>query len=96
MALKTICSGESPFLPGRLGWHLPNLEFQNTLQKWDVVIFQGNSTEPFPLKDSRHYFTESAVKMADMAHKEARVWFYFMTWASKDKPGQTEKLEKPI
>ncbi|MCN6072344.1 hypothetical protein MLS66_24565 [Escherichia coli] len=80
---------------GRLGWHLPNLEFQNTLQKWDVVIFQGNSTEPFSAKkDSRHYFTESAVKMADMAHKEGSRVVYFMTWASKDKPEQTEKLEK--
>ncbi|WP_230354370.1 DUF4886 domain-containing protein [Lelliottia sp. WAP21] len=80
---------------GRLGWHLPNLEFQNTLQKWDVVIFQGNSTEPFAAKeDSRQYFTESAVKMADIAHKEGSRVVYFMTWASKDKPGETAKLEE--
>ncbi len=80
---------------GRLGWHLPNLEFQNTLQKWDVVIFQGNSTEPFSAKeDSRQYFSESATKMADIAHKAGSRVVYFMTWASKDKPEQTEKLEK--
>ncbi|EOZ9300091.1 hypothetical protein A3462_06000 [Enterobacter bugandensis] len=80
---------------GRLGWHLPNLEFQNTLQKWDVVIFQGNSTEPFAAKeDSRQYFTESAVKMADIAHKEGSRVVYFMTWARKDNPGETAKLEE--
>ncbi|EEB1092777.1 hypothetical protein GJC41_18655 [Salmonella enterica] len=80
---------------GRLGWHLPNLEFQNTLQKWDVVIFQGNSTEPFSAKeDSRQYFTESAVKMAETAHKGGSRVVYFMTWASKDNPGQTAKLEQ--
>jgi hypothetical protein len=80
---------------GRLGWHLPNLEFQNTLQKWDVVIFQGNSTEPFAAKeDSRQYFTESAVKMADIAHKAGSRVVYFMTWASKDKPEETAKLEE--
>ncbi len=32
--------------------------------------------------------------MADMAHKEGSRVVYFMTWASKDKPEQTEKLEK--
>lgn len=80
---------------GRLGWHLPNLEFQNTLQKWDVVIFQGNSTEPFSAREeSRQYFTGSAIKMAGIAHKAGERVVYFMTWASKDKPEQTEKLEK--
>ncbi|MEF3109999.1 hypothetical protein QFI91_13000 [Raoultella sp. WB_B2P2-3] len=80
---------------GHLGWHIPNLVFQNTLQKWDVVVFQGNSTEAISKKSAtREYFTESAKKMADIAHKDNEKVVWFMTWASKDKPEQTEKLEK--
>ncbi|TQI82351.1 hypothetical protein FHU10_2674 [Serratia fonticola] len=80
---------------GRLGWHIPNLTMQNSLQKWDVVILQGNSTEPFSAKaESRDYFVESATKMADVAHKAGSKVVYFMTWANKDKPEQTAKLEK--
>ncbi|MEK0246860.1 DUF4886 domain-containing protein [Raoultella sp. BAC10a-01-01] len=80
---------------GHLGWHIPNLEFQNTLQKWDVVVFQGNSTEAISKKaTTREYFTQSAIKMADIAHKANEKVVWFMTWASKNKPEQTEKLEK--
>lgn len=78
---------------GRLGWHLPNLEFQNTLQKWDVVIFQGNSTEPISTnEETKAYFMDSADKMAKIAHQAGSKVVYFMTWANKDKPENTQKL----
>jgi len=80
---------------GHLGWHVPNLAFQNTLQKWDVVVLQGNSIEPISAKEkTRQDFTDAAKKMADMAHKEGSKVIYFMTWANKDTPEQTEKLSK--
>lgn len=80
---------------GHLGWHIPNLEFQNGLQKWDVVVFQGNSTEAITKKAAtREDFKQSAIKMADMAHKANEKVVWFMTWASKNKPEQTDKLEK--
>lgn len=61
---------------GRLGWHLPNLEFQNTLQKWDVVIFQGNSTEPFSAKKIRVTISRSPPSRWQIwLTKRARVWF---------------------
>lgn len=78
---------------GRLGWHLPNLKFQNTLQKWDVVIFQGNSTEPISAKQkSQKEFTDAATEMAEIAHKAGSKVVYFMTWAKLDSPEQTQKL----
>lgn len=80
---------------GHLGWHIPNLQFQNGLQKWDVVVFQGNSTETISKKAAtREYFTQSAIAMADIAHKANEKVVWFMTWASKNKPEQTDKLEK--
>ncbi|MEQ9723070.1 SGNH/GDSL hydrolase family protein [Yersinia alsatica] len=80
---------------GQLGWHIPNLNFQNSLQKWDVVVLQGNSMEPISAKaDSRQYFTDSATAMADTAHKAGSKVVYFMTWANKDKQEQTDKLAK--
>lgn len=80
---------------GRLGWNIPNLAFQNTLQKWDVVVLQGNSTEPISADDeTRRYFTDSATQMAASAHKAGSKVVFFMTWAEKNKPEQTDKLEK--
>ncbi|POT56429.1 hypothetical protein C3432_13475 [Citrobacter amalonaticus] len=78
---------------GRLGWQIDNLAFQNTLQKWDVVILQGNSMEPISKKEStRQNFVESATKMADMAHKAGSKVVYFMTWPGRDKPEDGQKL----
>jgi len=78
---------------GRLGWQLPNLEYQNSLQKWDVVVFQGNSTESISKKkSSREYFEQSATKMTDIAHKAGSKVVYLMTWAKKAKPEDTQKL----
>ena len=78
-----------------LGWHLPNLEFQNGLKHWDAVIFQGNSTEPISNKEAvRQAFAASATKMAEIAHDAGSRVVYFMTWAAQDKPEQTEELEK--
>ena len=80
---------------GRLGWHVPNLSFQNSLQKWDIVVLQGNSTESISAKEeTRKYFTDSARLMADTAHQAGSKVLYFMTWANKDKPEQTDKLAK--
>ncbi|CNL83636.1 DUF4886 domain-containing protein [Yersinia aleksiciae] len=80
---------------GQLGWHIPNLNFQNGLQKWDVVVLQGNSMEPISAKEkTRQYFTDSAKEMADIAHKAGSKVVYFMTWANKDKKEQTDKLAK--
>lgn len=80
---------------GQLGWHIPNLSFQNSLQKWDVVILQGNSMEPISAKtEVRQYFVDSASLMADTAHKAGSKVVYFMTWANKDKKEQTDKLAK--
>lgn len=46
---------------GNLGWQINNLAFQNSLQKWDVVILQGNSTESISKKEStRQNFVDSA------------------------------------
>ncbi|WP_319498261.1 DUF4886 domain-containing protein [uncultured Cohaesibacter sp.] len=78
-----------------LGWHLPNLEFQNGLKHWDAVIFQGNSTEPISSKQEvRQAFDASATQMSKIAHESGSRVIYFMTWAAKDKPEQTEELEK--
>lgn len=35
---------------GHLGWQIENMRYQNTLQKWDVVVLQGNSTETISKK----------------------------------------------
>ncbi|WP_316857847.1 hypothetical protein [uncultured Cohaesibacter sp.] len=79
----------------RLGWHVPNLEFQNGLKHWDAVIFQGNSTEPIHAKaKDRQYFVDSATQMAKIAHDAGSKVVYFMTWAQKAKPEQTDELEK--
>lgn len=78
---------------GQLGWQINNLEYQNSLQKWDVVILQGNSSEPISKKESsRENFVESATKMAEMAHNAGSKVVYFMTWAKRDKPEETQKL----
>lgn len=78
---------------GNLGWQINNLAFQNSLQKWDVVILQGNSTESISKKEStRQNFVDSATTMADMAHKAGSKVVYFMTWAKRDKPEDTQKL----
>ncbi|GKX57144.1 hypothetical protein SOASR030_32560 [Leminorella grimontii] len=78
---------------GRLGWHIPNVQFQNTLQKWDVVVLQGNSNEPIAKEEStRRYFTESATQMAKIAHEAGSKVVYFMTWAKLKKPEETQKL----
>ncbi|WP_165313579.1 DUF4886 domain-containing protein [Vibrio ziniensis] len=84
----TISSGE-------LGWHEPNLRFQNTLKSWDVVVLQGNSMEPISKKsNSREYFQTSAKKMAEIAHDAGSKVVYFMTWAQKSHPEQTQALAK--
>ncbi len=78
---------------GRLGWHKANLEFQNSLKHWDVVVFQGNSMEPISAKaESRQYFEQSAQQMAKIAHDAGSKVLYFMTWAQKAKPQQTQEL----
>lgn len=78
---------------GHLGWHLPNLQFQNTLQKWDVVILQGNSTETIShKKEIREDFINSAIKMVDIAHKSGSKVVYFMTWAPYKKPEQIQEI----
>ncbi len=78
---------------GRLGWHEPNLTFQNTLKHWDVVVFQGNSNEPISRNSAtRKYFEQSANTMANIAHAAGSKVVYFMTWAEKAHPEQTEQL----
>lgn len=80
---------------GHLGWHLPNLIFQNGLQHWDAVVFQGNSTEPIS-KDAqtRAKFVQAATKMSDIAHAAGSRVVYFMTWAARKPPAQTDKLAR--
>ncbi|EGQ8195212.1 DUF4886 domain-containing protein [Vibrio parahaemolyticus] len=78
---------------GRLGWHEPNLRFQNTLKDWDVVVFQGNSMEPITKKaSSRDYFEKSAKTMSEIAHDAGSKVVYFMTWAQQSRPEQTSAL----
>ncbi|MFS6814422.1 DUF4886 domain-containing protein [Citrobacter meridianamericanus] len=78
---------------GHLGWQIENMRYQNTLQKWDVVILQGNSTETISKKEStRQNFVDSATQMAEMAHKAGAKVVYFMTWPKKDKPEDSQKL----
>ncbi|CNI55458.1 DUF4886 domain-containing protein [Yersinia pekkanenii] len=80
---------------GLLGWHIPSLSVQNSLQKWDIAILQGNATESISAKDqTRQYVTDSASIMVDTAHQAGSKVVYFMTWANKDKASQTEKLAK--
>lgn len=80
---------------GRLGWHEGNLQFQNTLKNWDVVVFQGNSTEPISKKtSSREYFQKSAQTMSKIAHEAGSKVVYFMTWAPKAHPELMDSLEK--
>ncbi len=83
---------------GRLGWHLPNLEFQNTLQKMGRGDFSGEFYGAFFPPKRIHASISASLrqKMADIAHKAGSRVVYFMTWASKDKPEQTEKLEKSV
>ncbi|UMM06934.1 hypothetical protein MKR81_27635 (plasmid) [Vibrio campbellii] len=78
---------------GRLGWHEPNLRFQNTLKDWDVVVFQSNSMEPITKKaSSRDYFEKSAKTMSKIAHDAGSKVVYFMTWAQQSRPEQTSAL----
>ncbi|ENM5750975.1 SGNH/GDSL hydrolase family protein [Vibrio cholerae] len=80
---------------GQLGWHEANLKFQNSLKKWDVVVFQGNSMEPISNKNgSKEYFERSAKNMAKIAHEAGSKVVYFMTWAQKSRPEQTQALAK--
>lgn len=60
-----------------------------------MIVFQGNSTEAISKRAAtREYFTQSVITMADIAHKANEKVVWFMTWASKNKPEQTDKLEK--
>ncbi|ENP0422758.1 SGNH/GDSL hydrolase family protein [Edwardsiella piscicida] len=78
---------------GRLSWKINNLAYQNKLQKWDVVVLQGNSTETISKKEStRENFVAAATKMAGMAHQAGAKVVYFMTWAKRDTPEDTAKL----
>ncbi|UHJ58970.1 DUF4886 domain-containing protein [Vibrio furnissii] len=80
---------------GQLGWHEPNLRFQNGLKSWDVVVFQGNSMEPISKKkSSRDNFEQAAKSMAKIAHDAGSKVVYFMTWAQKARPEQTAALSK--
>lgn len=80
---------------GLLGWHAPNLVFQNSLKHWDTVIFQGNSMEPIAEDaEDRAYFAKSAEEMAQIAQEAGSAVVYFMTWAPKDQPELTEPLAK--
>lgn len=72
---------------GHLGWQIENMRYQNTLQKWDVVVLQGNSTETISKKEStRQNFIDSATQMAEMAHKAGAKVVYFMTGRRKLNP----------
>lgn len=78
----------------RLGWHIDNFKFQNTLQKWDTVIFQGQSTEPISAKmEVKEYFEKSAVEMAEIAHQAGQKVIYFMTWGYSEKGNLQETKE---
>lgn len=80
---------------GHRGRHILSQQFQNGLQKWDLIVFQRNSTEAITKRAAtREYFTQSAITMAEIAHKENEKVVWFMTWASKNKPELTDKLEK--
>ncbi|MFV0450066.1 MAG: DUF4886 domain-containing protein [Vibrio sp.] len=81
----TISSGE-------LGWHEPNLRFQSGLKHWDAVVFQGNSMEPIKDEKTKTYFQQSAKTMAKIAHDANSKVIYFMTWARKANPEQTQPL----
>lgn len=78
-----------------LALHQKQLHYQNTLQLWDVVVFQGHSMEPISPKEStRENFEKSAKTMAKIAHRAGSKVVYFMTWARKTHPEQTEEISK--
>ncbi len=80
---------------GHLGVHEQALHYQNTRQLWDVVVFQGHSMEPISSKTStREGFEKSAKTMSKIAHRAGSKVVYFMTWARKAHPEQTEALSK--
>ncbi len=62
---------------GRLGWHLPNLEFQNTLQKMGRGDISGGIQQSlFPLKKIRVTISRSPPSRWQIwLTKRARVWF---------------------
>ncbi len=87
---RTITKGGT-----RLGSHQSALRRQSKLQLWDVVVFQGHSMEPISQKKStREEFVKSAKAMAKIAHQSGSKVVYFMTWARKARPEQTEALSK--
>ena len=60
-----------------------------------MIVFQGNSTEAISKRAAtREYFTQSVITMEEIAHKANEKVVWFMTWASKNKPELTDKLEK--
>ncbi len=78
-----------------LSSHEDNLQYQSTRQLWDVVVFQGHSMEPIsPKQSQREKFEKSAKTMAKIAHRSGSKVVYFMTWARKAHPEQTQALSK--
>lgn len=60
--------------------HEPNLKYQQTLQPWDVVVFQGNSMEPISTDIKvKSDFQTAAKRMANFAHANGSKVLYFMT-----------------
>jgi len=62
-------------------------------RKWDVVILQGQSTEPMETNKERSDRFKAYARQYDSAIREAGAkTVFFMTWAYQDKPEMTKPL----
>ncbi len=60
-------------------------------KSWDVVILQGQSTEPIDPEKSEN-FQNTTRKYAKIIRNSGAEPLLFMTWAYKDKPEMTQRL----
>jgi hypothetical protein len=77
----------------RLGDITGALEEQLKSRKWDVVIFQGHSTEPMVTNGERfEAFRAAARKSAQLIRDAGAKPGFFLTWAYQDKPEMLKPL----
>ncbi len=61
---------------------------------WDVVVLQGQSTEPMPSNPKFQRFREAARAYDGLIRASGAKTVFFMTWAYRDKPEMTVPLEE--
>jgi hypothetical protein len=78
---------------GFLHEQAPALPAMLKSRHWDVVVLQGNSTEPLPSNKKHHDDFMATAKTFDKEIDAAGAQTaFFMTWAYQDKPEMTAEL----